>query len=255
MNVTNFYTVDEAKEEPTKEEKQLYERTGIKMDTMNLIVGGTGSGKTNVLLNFFELSSGLFSHIYVLHKIDEKLYKLLVNFVGEDNITFYKEDKDFPTCEEFEDQPGFIIDRKGKKKKVPIQYEVIIFDDVVNNFGKTWEKKIRDFFIFGRKKHLTCFYLSQSYYDVYGILRKQAHNLLLLYLNGKRDLERVLRENAILDVPNELVKEMYHDAIKPNSKDDMPFFKITCGKCDINIKYSRNFTDFYNVSEILDEMN
>ena len=83
---------------------------------MILCIGGTGTGKTNSLIDYISRSSGEFYKIIIcsFSILDEPLY----NFLAEknDKIEFVNDIEEIPSLDEFDDET----------KKKP---KLIIFDD------------------------------------------------------------------------------------------------------------------------------
>ena len=96
-------------------------------NSMILCLGGTGTGKTNSLLNYINRSSGEFSEVIVcsFSTTDEPLYNLL----EEHGVTLYNNIDEVPDLEEYDDE-----DKKKPK--------LIVFDDFINVENKKLKKII-----------------------------------------------------------------------------------------------------------------
>ena len=94
-----------------------YKHHGIMHNSMILALGGTGTGKTNALLNYIKRSSGEFSDVIVcsFSTTDEPLYNLL----EEHGATLYNDIDEVPDLIEYDDD-----DKKNPK--------LIIFHDFIN---------------------------------------------------------------------------------------------------------------------------
>jgi len=134
------------------------------------IIGGSGSGKTNCLMNLLKIAfNSTFSHIYLcIPNKDEPLYNQMIDKLG-DSITVF-EDGTIP-----------------KLKDLPKNEEqLIIFDDLVGNKGATPE--IIEFFKMARKKNISCVYLSQSYFKIDKLIRQNTNYIIIKKIASKRDL-------------------------------------------------------------------
>lgn len=232
----NFYTLDRIQKKLPKYKDGQYEHTKIKIDTRFLIVGASGAGKTNALMNYIYLTTlgkGTFDHIFLCYKTEEILYDDLIEQLGE-NISVYKTLDAFPDCQQFPDMV------KAKK----ITKYLCIFDDCVNDKDAKSVKKINEYFAFSRKKGITCCFISQSYFDCNTFIRKNMNYLLMLSISGIRDLTAIMKEFNIANVDKETLLQIYKNAVKKESKDDMAFLKINTGMCPDNEKFSRNFDGF-----------
>ena len=69
MSLINFYETESVKKRLPKTKDEQYEFTNIKIRTRNLLVGASGTGKTNAIMNYIYLSSqpkkGTFKHVYL----------------------------------------------------------------------------------------------------------------------------------------------------------------------------------------------
>ena len=70
----------------------------------------------------------------------------------------------------------------------------VVFDDCVNNKDQTIQK---EYFIRGRHNNCSCFYLSQSFYDLNGRMIRQNANLFILFKLNKRMVSELLKEFTI----------------------------------------------------------
>ena len=101
----------------------------IHHNSMILCIGGTGTGKTNPLIDYISRSSGEFYKIIIcsFSTLDEPLY----NFLAEknDKIEFINDVDEIPSLDEFDDET----------KKKP---KLIVFDDFINLTKKNLKKLI-----------------------------------------------------------------------------------------------------------------
>jgi hypothetical protein len=119
----------------------------------------------------------------------------------------------------------------------PDEQKLVIFDDCVSMKNQS---TIVDYFIYGRKKNITSFYLSQSYYGIPKAIRAQCSYLLIVKVSQKRDLNLILSDSGGLIEKDEL-RRLYDDA----TKEKFNFLKINLNTSDMNRKFSKNFTEFY----------
>ena len=160
-----------------------------------VIVGASGSGKTNCLMNLLKVAfNGTFTHIYLCVKnADEPLYKRMIDKLG-DNITVYENGEvprlqDLPKNEE----------------------QLIIYDDLVGDKNATTQ--IIEYYKMARKKGISCAYLSQSYYKVDKFIRQNTNYIIIKKISSKRDLKLILSEYSFnCDIKQ--LEEMYHYATK-----------------------------------------
>lgn len=145
----------------------------LELPFYSIFIGGSGSGKTNALLQFIQMSSGSFQKIVICVKnADEPLYDLLKK--KSEEIEFY-EDGTIPDIKEFEESKSSLI----------------VFDDLVLEKDQS---KILEYFIRGRKLGITCIYLSQSYYKIPKTIRINCRYILIKKLSSSKDLKLIINE-------------------------------------------------------------
>ena len=160
----------------------FYDKLGIKGSTLPktwsktlmynkshcLCLGGTGSGKSNSLLNYISRSSGEFYKIIVcsFSTTDEPLYNMLED-MGK--IELINDIDDLPDLEEFDDK------NKDKPK-------LIVFDDFIN-LPKKDMKKINEYLIAGRKFGFSVWLMSQNYTSVPKVLVRNINYFILFKIN------------------------------------------------------------------------
>jgi len=169
---------------------------GIQLPFRMLIIGSSGSGKTNFLLDLIHKMSGTFTNIVIcLRSKDEPLYNFLESKIKE-GLEFHEIQTagNIPDLDTLEDQT------------------LIVFDDLINS-GKDVQAKIAEYYIRARKKHVSCVYISQSYFAIPKLIRQQANYIVLKKINSSKDLVLILREFP-LDIKLDELKSIYASASK-----------------------------------------
>jgi hypothetical protein len=222
----------------------------IKINTRTLICGLSGSGKTNALTQFILLCNGVFDKLYLCYKTDEPFYEMLIDQLKEDDlIEVHRSLSSFSEVNDFEDAAAY----KRRKEKAP-KY-LVIFDDCINDTDRKSQKKLGEYFTFGRKKNLTICFLSQSYYQTDILFRKQMNYLLLTGISSNSDLKSIVSEYALGKIKAEKLIQIY-EWIKENDKDnDLDFMKINLETSPIYEKISRNFTQYIQIDEKQEQPN
>ena len=130
----NFYENSKVKKYLTKEKNPGFNDTQIKLFTRTLIIGSSGTGKTNCLLNYLKLSGNTFNHIHiVLKQDDEPLYMHLKNSYKKDDLTIYISLEQLPELD--------------KLPKDDEDQDLVIFDDQLGDQKGLKGTKIIDYFI------------------------------------------------------------------------------------------------------------
>jgi hypothetical protein len=229
----NYYKSSRIQKKLPRIKDEQFEFTEMKINQHFLIAGGTGTGKTNALYSYlFKPKNGTFKHILVVYKTEEPLYEDLKEQLGK-GISFYKSITDLPSVDEFPD--AIVNDFK-------YQY-LIVFDDCVNDKDKASYTKVKNYFTYGRKKGITLAYLTQSFYESDGFIRKQMSYLLLLSIKGKTDLRNILSEYGSLQTDPKELYRIFKTATEKHG-DEFPFLKVNCCACDDDVKFSRDYLEY-----------
>ena len=232
----NYYKSNRIQKKLPKIKDEQFEYTGMRINNHFLIAGGTGTGKTNALYSYLLETSrpakGTFKHIFVVYKTEEPLYEDLKEQIGK-GISFYKSIAELPSVDEFPD--AIVNDFK-------YQY-LVCLDDCVNDKDKASYTKVKNYFTYGRKKGITLAYLTQSFFESDGFIRKQMSYLLLLSIKGKTDLNNILREYGSLQTDPKELYRIFKIATEKKG-DELPLLKINCNQVDNNVKFSRDWLNY-----------
>ena len=195
-----------------------------------LCLGGTGTGKSNALINYISRSSGEFYKIIVcsFSTTDEPLYNLLES---SKNIELINDIDEVPELQEFDDK------HKDKPK-------LIIFDDFIN-VEKKKMKKIYDYLIAGRKFGFSVWCLSQDYTSVPKIIVRNINYFILFKINDNISLNNIIRNHNIADVDSSIIKS----ACNLCTQDFGDFFMIDM-KGNEKEKFRSNFLGFLDLKKI-----
>ena len=144
-----------------------------------IIAGGSGCGKTNLLMNLI-MRSGFLNydrlHIYSksLHQTKYQLlqdWALWINKNANDQIISFHSDGNIISVEDLN----------------PAQRTVIVFDDVMLEKQSPIEK----YFSQGRHGGADCFYLCQSYFRIPKQAIRDNANLLILFAQDAKNLRAI----------------------------------------------------------------
>jgi hypothetical protein len=195
--LTNFY------DKLPKRYKREYHNPSFKKHLMKipfraLIVGASGSGKTQLVFEMIKRMKNTFNKIILCVKNkSEPLYEWLEDSLTEDQLEIYEGAENIPDVDQYD------------SKDCPEQI-LAIFDDLVLD---KQQEKITQFFIRGRKISggISCAYLTQSYYQTPKIIRLNCNYLFIKKLSSERDLNLILSEVA-LGVSKDTLMDIYKRA-------------------------------------------
>ena len=93
------------------------------------------------------------------------------------------------------------------------------------------------------EEELQCvIFLTQSFFAIPTLIKRQFNYVMILKLSGKRDLNLIL-SNYALGIEVDQIIDLYKNA----TKDKFNFLKIDIENRDDNKKFSHNFTHFYEI--------
>ena len=121
-----------------------------------LIIGGSGSGKTNLLLNLINEQGGI-DQIYLYAKdLSEPKYKILIEKCENTGIKHLNDSNAFIECSNRMDDVYQNIDgcNRNRKRKILIAFDDMITDIVSN---KKFQAMIKELFIRCRKLNISLF--------------------------------------------------------------------------------------------------
>ena len=155
-----------------------------------LIVGGSGSGKTNALLNLINNQPDI-DKIYLYPKDPyEAKYQYLINKREKVGLDHFKDSRAFMEYSN-DMQDGFknIEDYNlGKKRKILIVFEDVIAD-MINN--KKLNPVVTELVIRGRKLNISIVFITQSYFKVPKDVRLNSTHIFIMKIPNKRELQQI----------------------------------------------------------------
>jgi len=191
-----------------------------------LIIGGSGAGKTQTLMNLIRVMNGTFNNIHIITKNkDESLYNYLES----------KVDTGLSITEGIDSAPN--LDEFDKKEQT-----LIVMDDLVLEKN---QKQLEQYFIRARKLNCSLVYLSQSYFGVPKMIRMNLNYLIIKRLNTLQDLFRTLREYS-LGVSKDVLVDLYQHSIQDNKQD----FLLVDLDSEPKDRFRFNFLDVYDLNVV-----
>jgi len=229
MEVRNYYKLIKS-DEPSRDRSYKNEsKMNITLPARVLICAPSGTGKTNLLRNIID-GIGAFDQICLWAKdLEEPLYKDFINKCRKVEIKLkvqimlaITEGKDLPS-----------VDTWNKKDN-----NLLICDDLITEDKKSLAL-LEPYFVRGRKKEITMFFLSQGYFDVPKLIRKNVNYVILKKIKNEMDLGRITKQYAGQATQKELTT-MYRFAMKGDPHTS--FFMIDAETKDSNLQFRANYT-------------
>ena len=154
------------------------------------IVGGSGSGKTNALLNLINNQPDI-EKIYLYAKDPyEAKYQYLINKREQVGLDHYDDPKVFMEySNDMQDVYKNVEDYKPRKnRKVLIVFDAMIAD-MINN--KKLNPIVIELFIRGRKLNISIVFITQSYFKVPEDVRINSTRFFIMIIPNKRELHQI----------------------------------------------------------------
>ena len=155
-----------------------------------LIIGGSGSGKTKVLLNLIENQPDS-DKIYLYAKDPyEAKYQYLINKREGVGIDHFNDPKAFIEYSNDMHDVYKNIDDYNPDKENKI---LIVFDDMIADMihNKKLNSIVTELFIRGRKLNISLVFITQSYFKVPKDVRLNSTHFFIMKIPNKRELQQI----------------------------------------------------------------
>ena len=155
-----------------------------------LIVDGSGSGKTNVLLNLINNQPDI-DKIYLYAKDPyEAKYQYLINKREKVGLDHFKDPKAFMEYSNDMDNLYKNIEnyKPGKKRKI-----LIVFNDMIADMSnnKKLNPVVTELFIRDRKLNISIVFITQSYFKVPKDVRLNSTHFFIMKIPNTRELQQI----------------------------------------------------------------
>ena len=179
-----------------------------------LIYGGSGSGKTNTLLNLINEQHDIDKIYLHARDLNEPKYHILIKKCKDAGIKHLNYPNAFIECSNTIDVNENINDyNSSRKRKILIVFDM--FADIMTN--KKFQAIIKELFIRCRKLNISLVFIAQSYFSVPKDVRLNSTHYLIMKINNKRELQNIaFNHSADIDyddfikIYRECTKEPYN---------------------------------------------
>ena len=181
-----------------------------------LIIGGSGSGKTNTLVHLINEQNDIDQIYLYTRDLNEPKYKTLIKKRKDAGIKHLNDPNAFiERSNTMDDIYGNINDyNSSRKRKI-----LIIFDDMITDImtNKRFQAIKKELFIRSRKLNISLAFITQSYFSVPKDVRLNSTHYLIMKINNKRELQNIaINHSADIDyqdfikIYRECTKEPYN---------------------------------------------
>ena len=164
-----------------------------------LMIRGSGSGKTNTLLNLINEQRDI-DKIYLYAKdLSEPKYEYLIKNRENAGIKHVNDSNAFIECSNTMDDIYENIDNYNPSRKRKI---LIIFDDMITDImtNEKFQSIIKELFIRCRKLKISLVFIPQSYFSVPKDVTLNSAHYFLMKINNKRESQNIaINHSADID--------------------------------------------------------
>ena len=182
-----------------------------------MITGGSGSGKTNALLNLIKEQGDLDKIYFYAKYLSKARYELLIKRRKDAGTKHFNDPNAFIECSNTMDDVYENIDvyKPNKERKILIVFDGMIVDIMTS---KKFQAIIKDLFIRFRKLNMFIIivFITQSYFSIPKDVRLNSTHYLIMKINNKRELQNIaINQSAYIDykdfvkIYRECTKEPY----------------------------------------------
>ena len=162
-----------------------------------LIIGPSGSGETNYLLNSIQKDNNIIDKISLYAKdLEEPKYQILIDKREKTGLKNLIDKNAFIEHSNNMDDIYENIEDYNKKRKRKV---LIVFDDTISHIvsDKKAQQVLKDLFIRCRKLNISLCFLTQCYFSVPKDVRLNCTHYIIFKLNNKRELQNTaIRHSA-----------------------------------------------------------
>ena len=172
-----------------------------------LIIGGSGSGITNALLNLVNNEPD-FDKMYLHAKyLYEANYQFLIDKRGSIGLKCLNDSKPFFKYSHAMNDIYKNVDEHNpnKKRKILIVFDAIIVDTLIN---KKLNPIVTELFIRGRKLNISLVFIAQSYFPVPKNIRLNSTHYFVMKISNKRELQQIAFE-SLLNLYKKCIETLY----------------------------------------------
>ena len=164
-----------------------------------LIIGGSGSGKTNSLINLINEQNDIDKiYLYASH-LREPKYEYLIKKREDLEIKHLNNPNAFIECSNTMDDVYDNINdyNSNRRKKILIVFDEMIADIMTN---KRFQVVIKELFIRCRKLNISLVFITRSYFSVPKDNRLNSTHYLIMKINNRKELQNIaINHSADID--------------------------------------------------------
>ena len=159
-----------------------------------LTIGGSGSGKTNTLLNLIKEQDDI-DKIYLHAKnLSKPKYQFLIKKREDAGMRHLNDSNAFTECSKtMDDVFSNIHDYNPNRKKILVAFDDMIADIMSN---KIFQAVVKEWFIRCRKLNILLVFITQSYFFVPKDVRLNSNHYFIMKINSKKELQNIATNHS-----------------------------------------------------------
>ena len=153
-----------------------------------LIIGGSGSGKTNTLLYLINGQNDIDKIYLYARDLSEPKDNILIKKREDAGIKHLNDPNAFIECSNDDVYENIHDYNLSRKRKILIVFDDMIADIMIN---KKFQSIIKELFIRCRKLNISLVFITQSYFSAPKDIRLNSTHYLIIKINNKRELQSI----------------------------------------------------------------
>ena len=152
-----------------------------------ITIGGSGSGKTNALINLINEQNDINKLYLYARDLSEPKYEYLIKIREDAGIKHLNNPNAFIECSNTMDD---VYENISDYNPIRKRKELIVFDNMIADFmtNKRFQAIIKELFIRYRNLNISLVFITQSYFSVPKDVRLNTTHYFIMKINNKREL-------------------------------------------------------------------
>ena len=177
-----------------------------------LIIGGSGSGKTNTLLNLINEQHDIDKIYLYARDLNEPKYKILIKKRKDAGIKHLNDPNAFIECSNTMDD---VYENINDYNPIRKRKKLIVFDDMIADImgNRRFQTIIKELFIRCRKLNISLVFITQSYFSAPKDVRLNSTHYLIIKINNRRELQNIIINNSA-DIDYQGFMKIYREYTK-----------------------------------------
>ena len=181
-----------------------------------IIIGGSGSGKTNTLLNLINEQNDIDKIYLYARDLSEPKYEYLIKKREDAGIKHLNNPNAFIECSNTMDD---VYENINDYNPIRKRKKLIVFDDMIADImtNKKFQAIIKELFIRWRKLNISLVFIIQSYFSVPKDVRLNLTHFLIMKINNNRESQNIAHNHSadidykdFLKIHRECTKEPFN---------------------------------------------